>query len=648
MAKRYEHSKTYQLVVRIIGILTVASGLNYIVWRYAHSLNTQALWFAIPMVIAETYGIIDMLLFVLMSWRQPERRPLPPPEKATVDVFITTYNEPESLIEKTARAALNIDWPDKQIYILDDGNRESMRKLATDLGCGYISRGQEWNGKPRHAKAGNINNALLQTSGEFILILDADQIPMPSILKKTLGFFADPKLAFVQTPQYFYNLPPGDPFGNEASLFYGPIQEGKDGWNASYFCGSNAVLRREALMQLGIREYVETMEARERDALKLLAEKAKRMVGHDPQSNAAIQQLQSGIEEAKHALDNHAPLSQVSDLVQQAVSKAKLLLSKSDLADIADTLRGLALQGDAEAADIYNHVVGSTDCLAQATARDDISNFSKEMLERINLARSDEAVPVQALATLSITEDMATAMHLHASGWNSVFYPEVLAYGLAPEDLGTALKQRLRWAQGTIQVFVRDNPLTKKGLTLAQRLMYFSTIYSYLSGFFNIVLLLAPIIYFFTGIAPVASWSWDFFARFIPFFILNKILFRVVGRGIPVWRGEQYNLAMFWLDIRAVLSVLSGKKLAFVVTPKERQDSKDFRLIWPQVLIIGLTVTGAIFAIIKYLTGNSTELVGLIVNLFWGAYNIIMLSVVIRALYYKLPEDWSPKPPVEA
>ena len=64
MAKRYEHSKTYQLIVRIIGILTIAFGLNYIVWRYAHSLNTRALWFAIPMVIAETYGIIDMLLFV--------------------------------------------------------------------------------------------------------------------------------------------------------------------------------------------------------------------------------------------------------------------------------------------------------------------------------------------------------------------------------------------------------------------------------------------------------------------------------------------------------------------------------------------------------------------------------------------------------
>jgi cellulose synthase (UDP-forming) len=105
---------------------------------------------------------------------------------------------------------------------------------------------------------------------------------------------------------------------------------------------------------------------------------------------------------------------------------------------------------------------------------------------------------------------------------------------------------------------------------------------------------------------------------------------------------------MFSLDIRAVLSVLSGRKLSFIVTPKERQDSKDFRLVWPQVLIIGLTVVGAIYAVANYLLGNSAELVGLLVNLFWGAYNVVMLSVVVRALYYQLPKDWNPEPPVES
>src|SRR5262249_46882125 len=134
-------------------------------------------------------------------------------------------------------------------------------------GAGYLVRSTEWVGRGRHAKAGNLNNALFQTDGEFLLILDADQIPAPSILDRTLGYFRDPKVAFVQTPQWFYNVPPGDPFGSQAPLFYGPIQQGKDGWNAAFFCGSNAVLRREALMQIGIARYTWELDRKVRRAL---------------------------------------------------------------------------------------------------------------------------------------------------------------------------------------------------------------------------------------------------------------------------------------------------------------------------------------------------------------------------------------------
>ena len=123
-----------------------------------------------------------------------------------------------------------------------------------------MTRSAEWHGLPRHAKAGNLNNALMQTEGEYLLILDADQIPEPDILDKTLGYFHDREVALVQTPQYFSNVPADDPLGSQAPLFYGPIQQGKDGWNAAFFCGSNAILRREALMQLGLSGYVKETE----------------------------------------------------------------------------------------------------------------------------------------------------------------------------------------------------------------------------------------------------------------------------------------------------------------------------------------------------------------------------------------------------
>jgi cellulose synthase (UDP-forming) len=456
------------VLTRIIGIVAIAFGLNYIIWRYFYSLNTKSLWFSIPMVIAETYGIIDMILFVIMSWRKPTRMPPPPPlEHATVDVFITTYNEAEDLVRMTAEAALRIDWPYKKVYILDDGSRTQMKAPADTLGCGYISRGREWENKPRHAKAGNINNALLETDGDFILVLDADQIPAPDILKKTLGFFRDEKMSFVQTPQYFYNLPPGDPFGNEASLFYGPIQQGKDGWNAAFFCGSNAVLRREALMQLGVQEYVSSVETRMKRTIVNLNSRLKRIHARDSETKKALRTLRSALKESKAMMKSHIPLESISDHIVSALRDAERLLARRDLSEIAQALQDLAQIGDTKAADVSKFVARNLDRITQKVPSTMIGNLdiSEEEAGVAVVSRSDEAIPVQALSTISITEDMATAMSLHAVGWKSVFYPEVLAYGLAPEDFRSSLKQRLRWAQGTVQVFVRKNPFLQKGLS---------------------------------------------------------------------------------------------------------------------------------------------------------------------------------------
>jgi hypothetical protein len=111
-----------------------------------------------------------------------------------------------------------------------------------------------------------------------------------------------------------------------------------------------------------------------------------------------------------------------------------------------------------------------------------------ELLAQIRL-KINEAFIVKPMVTYSITEDMATAMNLHSLGWKSVFYPKILAYGLAPEDLGSVLGQRFRWAAGTIQVLVNDNPLFKRGLSWSQRLQYFTTTTGYFSGFASVVYL---------------------------------------------------------------------------------------------------------------------------------------------------------------
>ncbi|MBM3145006.1 MAG: hypothetical protein FJ010_08555 [Chloroflexi bacterium] len=269
----------------------------------------------------------------------------------------------------------------------------------------------------------------------------------------------------------------------------------------------------------------------------------------------------------------------------------------------------------------------------------------EQALSDLSLTRADEAQPILPLATISITEDMATAMRLHAMGWKSLFHPEILAYGLAPEDLGSALSQRLRWAQGTIQVLLRENPLFKKGLSLPQRLQYFTTMYSYFSGFFSLVFILSPIIYLFSGIPPVAAWSAEFLWRLLPFLLLNKLMFRYVAWGIDVRRGEQYSLALFPLWIQAVVSVFTGAKLRFVVTPKQRQSGNFLPLVWPQVLAIWLTGLAVVYGLAAFALGWNLQWEGLLVNVFWGIYNILMLSVIVRAAVYRPPANWTPRPP---
>lgn len=157
------------VLIRGIVLVTAILGTNYVVWRWFFSVNWDYWWIGVPLVMAETYSLVDSLLFGLGMWKLKERgEPPVPPEGLTVDVFIATYNEPIELVMATARAAKAIRYPHRT-WVLDDGNRQEMREAAEAEGIGWITRSADWVGMPRHAKAGNLNNALLSTEGEFVL-----------------------------------------------------------------------------------------------------------------------------------------------------------------------------------------------------------------------------------------------------------------------------------------------------------------------------------------------------------------------------------------------------------------------------------------------------------------------------------------------
>jgi cellulose synthase (UDP-forming) len=553
------------------------------------------------------------------------------------------------LVRETAIAARAISWPHRT-FILDDGRSPAMAAMAAEVGVEYITRSSVWQGKDRHAKAGNLVNAMGQTNGEFILILDADQVPSPEILTNTLGYFIDPQVAFVQTPQWFHNTPPGNPFGTDAPLFYGPIQQSKDGWNAAYFCGSNAVLRREALMSIGIRYYVRDQMRQIRRALRtadgLLRRAARDLQGTESSRvREAIEQLRAAVKAAKTKLDRGATLQDVTWDFQREAEAVSRLLVQADLAAIQAELGQIPGLEDVEVGDALTAALMSEETIEALTGRE-MSPLAavtavRALLLGVDLDRSMEAEPVFPIATISVTEDMATAMRMHATGWKSIYHHEILARGLAPEDLRTSLQQRLRWGQGTIQVLLRENPLGQRGLSLGQRLMYFATMWSYVSGFFSLVYLLAPVLYLFFGWLPVRAYSADFFWHLIPYLIANQLLFIFLGWGLPTWRGQQYSLAMFPIWIQSVTSAVGnvyfGRKLGFVVTPKARQSGVFFNLVRPQLLVMGLIAVSVIYGVARLLLGYTDDALPVAVNVFWSIYNLVMLSVVVRAATYSPP-----------
>lgn len=240
------------LAQRALVAAFVAVGIWYLAWRPG-TFNPDAMAFSVVVYGAELFGFACAMLYLVMCWRLQRRAPLPVPPRATVAVFVPTINESVDIVRRTLMAAQRMKHA-HEVWLLDDGNRLEMQVLADELGCRYLARTRN-----HHAKAGNLNNALRHAKAEFIAIFDADHAPAPSFLEETLGFFADDRVAFVQTPQDFYNL---DSFQHrvdnreslvwsEQTLFFRVIQAGKDRLNAAFFCGSCAVIRRAALDDIG-------------------------------------------------------------------------------------------------------------------------------------------------------------------------------------------------------------------------------------------------------------------------------------------------------------------------------------------------------------------------------------------------------------
>ena len=281
--RKIQEEKVKNQLGRGLVVATMVTTSIYLVWRIIFTLPTQygiwAMIFGVTLLIAEIMGMFEQMLhFQRMSDVVILKKPVCNlADYPTVDVFIATYNEPIDLLYKTVNGCVHMEYPDPskvKIYLCDDGNRPLVRELAEQFGIYYLTReGREG------AKAGNLNHAFANSSGELVVTLDADMIPMNDFLMACVPYFIpdlqhaskllkeggveakrerEDKIGFIQAPQSFYNL---DLFQynlysekhipNEQDYFYRDIQLSKNKSNSVIYGGSNTVISREALEEVG-------------------------------------------------------------------------------------------------------------------------------------------------------------------------------------------------------------------------------------------------------------------------------------------------------------------------------------------------------------------------------------------------------------
>lgn len=482
--KHYDFLETYANKSLIALNVFLALIYFFVLAFYFPAANRLLFWL---LMAGEVFHIWQALTFLYTVWETDPKMPeFDSALKPFVDVFITVAGEPVEIVRTTALAAANLNYSNFKVYLLNDGfvakkeNWQEIVALAKELNVQCITRRI-----PGGAKAGNINNALKKTKGQLVAVFDADHVPKPDFLLKTVGYFTDPKMGFVQTPQFYRNQ--NESFvaqaaWNQQALFFGPICKGKNRLNSVTMCGTNMVISRRAL--------------------------------------------------------------------------------------------------------------------------NDVNGICEE----------------------NIAEDFLTGLFLHNKGWKSVYVPEVLAEGLAPEDLLSYTKQQFRWARGSLEVIFKYNPLFSRTLSWAQKIQYLSSASFFLSGAVVLLNALFPLIFFFFGLVPLQISTMALAVAFLPYIFLTVYLLKVTTNSTFSFRALSFCMSTFTVQIKALLVTVLNIKSGFVVTPKSKLNGNFIRLAIPHIIYLLLIPTGVVVGVMR--EGLS---VSLITNLSWALFNAAVFIPFINA-----------------
>lgn len=249
---------------------------------------------------------------------------------------------------------------------------------------------------------------------------------------------------------------------------------------------------------------------------------------------------------------------------------------------------------------------------------------------------------VGGMDTDSVTEDFVTSLKLHLAGWSSKYSPHVCAFGMGPVDLAGYFKQQFRWALGSVGLiknFISALLSNPKGLKLSEWFEYFSSATYYCIGWVWLIMWSAPLIYIFFGFPHSMANPWLIMSLFLPFFIFSMgcfiyCLVRRKHRARDIFIGMSLSAITFPVYMRASLLALLGYKGSFSITPKKGGKSLALIYLWPQLLMVMISV-GAVTWGINSVYYEKLAPAALIINMIWTIYNGILVGMI---LYFNRPD----------
>jgi cellulose synthase/poly-beta-1,6-N-acetylglucosamine synthase-like glycosyltransferase len=454
MDKSYEESNTLKRISRIkkkdvwtIRIL-IACGLVIMTFFIGWFVSPEHIGYQ-PIYWMLTTALLFKLVKMLHEWYHYWNLSIPEPPllktKFTVDVLTTSCpGEPREMIIRTLEAMQAIHYPHTS-YLCDEGNDPGLKQVCEQLGVIHVTRTDKSN-----AKAGNINNALKQATGDICIVLDPDHVPVPEFIDRVLPYFEDPSIGFVQCVQAYGNQSESIIARGAAEQtyhFYGPMMMCMNSYGTVQAIGANCSFRRAALDSIG------------------------------------------------------------------------------------------------------GHAAG-------------------------------------------LSEDMHTAMQLHAKGWKSVYIPEILTRGLVPATLSSYYKQQLKWSRGTFELLFRTYPKLYKNFTWRQKIHYFTIPLYFLFGLINFIDILIPLLALSLAKVPWEVDLRDFGMCFLPLCALSMVIRLFAQRWLMEKHERGFHLAggilrtaTWWIFLVGFVYSIFNIKVPYIPTPKEDAHQNYVALSIPNLLI---------------------------------------------------------------